>query len=314
MQITLVLFTLTAVLTVTASAQRAVPSHRTAAAAEVVRVNGVPLLSDRLDAAVSAILPQESFHRNVSAQRLSELRAQALDTMINEELEYQAGVRSGIRPSAADIDAAVNALRRTFPSAPAFDAALRKAGATMAGARRELARSLTIERAAARQVTAQCSVSAAEARRYFDQNHDRFVIPEQLHVYAITVGVDPSASSTQWSDAKAQAQDLLKQIRGGASFDARAKDMGFVHRGSLSDQFDAATRSLPVGQVSDVVQTIYGFHIIRVAEVRPPRAKTFAEVEPTLAADLTIRRCADAKAAWIADLRRNAKVVMVQSR
>jgi len=314
-----------AALAVTTSAQRAVPSHQTGGPAEVVRVNGVPLMRDRLDAAVGALLPQQSFHRNVSASRMTELRTQALDTLVNEELQYQAGVRLGIRPTAAEIDAAVSTLRKSFPSAQGFEAALRKAGATMAGARRELARSLTIEKTVARQITAHCSVTAVDARRYFDQNHDRFVVPEQLHVYAITIGVDPSASSKEWADAKTKAQDVLTQLRAGAAFDetarkystdaSRAKggDMGFVHRGSLSDQFEAATKNLPVGQVSDVVQTIYGFHIVRVGEIRPPHAKTFADVEPTLAADLTTTRCAEMKAAWIAELRRAARIVVVQS-
>ena len=248
MRITLTLI-FVAALAAAASAQRAVPSHQTAGPAEVVRVNGRPLMSDRLDAALGALLPQQSFHRNVSTSRMTELRTQALDTMVNEELEYQAGVSLGIRPSAADVDAAVNSLRKTFPSSQAFDATLRKAGATIATARVELARSLTIERTVARQVTSHCSVAAAEARRYFDQNHDRFVIPEQLHLYAITIGVDPSASSKDWSDAKTKAQDVPKQIRAGAAFDETARkystdpsrtsggDMGFIHRGSLSDQF-----------------------------------------------------------------------------
>jgi len=318
--------TFVAALAAAASAQRAVPSHRTAGPAEVVRVNGRPLMRDRLDAVLGALLPQQSFHRNVSASRMTELRTQALDTMVNEELEYQAGVSLGIRPSRAEIDAAVNALRKTFPSPQAFDAALRNTGATIATARLELARSLTIERALARQVGARCSVTTADARRYFDQNHDRFVIPEQLHVYAITIGVEPSASSKDWTEAKNKAQDVLKQLRAGAAFDATAReystdpsrtaggDMGFIHRGSLSDPFETATKNLPVGQVSDVVQTIYGFHIIRVADIRPPRAKTFAEVEKTLPADLTATRCAEMKAAWVADLRQNAKIVVAPSR
>jgi len=325
MRITLSL-TLTAALAATAAAQRAVPSHQTPARTEVVRVNGVALMSDRLEAAIGAMLPQQSFHRSVSTARMSELRTQALDAMIDEELEYQSGVRLGIRPSAAAVDAALTTLKKTFPSPQAFAEALRTSGATLAGARRELARSLTIERAAARQVTAHCSVTAVDAKRYFDQNRDRFVIPEQLHVYAITVGVEPSASSKTWADARTRAQDVLRQIRAGAAFDEVARkystdpsrtsggDMGFIHRGSLSEPFEAATKGLPVGQTSDLVQTIYGFHIVRVGEIRPPRAKTYTEVEPTLAADLTATRCTAMKTSWIAGLRRAAAIVPAPGR
>jgi hypothetical protein len=62
------------------------------------------------------------------------------------------------------------------------------------------------------------------------------------------------------------------------------------------------------------VQTIYGFHIVRFTEVRPPRAKTFAEVESALKTNLTAKRCEEMKAAWIAGLRRGAQIVMADTR
>jgi peptidyl-prolyl cis-trans isomerase SurA len=326
---TICIVTLLAVSAATAAGQRAVPSHPTtapAAAREVVRVNGTPLMNDRFDAAVGAIIPQESFHRNVTPARLAEVRDQALQTIINEELEYQRGLHLGIHPTDAEVEAALNTLRRKFATPQDFAATLRRAGATMAGARRELQRSLTIEKARDHEVTGRCSVGGDDARRYFEQNPDRFVLPEQLHMYAITIGVDPSAPSQQWADAKARAQDVQRQLTAGAAFDAMARkystdasktsggDMGFVHRGSLSDAFEKATRDLPRGQVSEVVQTIYGFHIVRFTEIRPPRAKTFAEVESTLKADLTAKRCEEMKAAWIAGLRRDAQIVRVAAR
>ena len=55
-------------------------------------------------------------------------------------------------------------------------------------------------------------------------------------------------------------------------------DMGFVHRGSLTDEFEQALRDLKPGGVSPVIQTLYGFHIVRVASIRPPEQKALPEV------------------------------------
>ena len=86
----------------TLAAQQAVPSHpvqRTPTPTEtreVARVNGVVLTSLRLEAALSRLIPLESFHRNVSAAKVDELRARALDQIVEEELEFQDGTRTGI--------------------------------------------------------------------------------------------------------------------------------------------------------------------------------------------------------------------------
>ena len=313
------------------SAQRLMPSHDPSPGArpaltEVARVNGVPLMSDRLDAAVNTLVPQESFHRSVSAKQMAALRKKALDAMIDQELEFQDGVRLGVGVTAGDVDAALAVAKQRYASPQAFDAALHRSGVTMADVRRELRRSLTIEKTRARQVTAKCTVNGADAARYFAANPDRFVVPEQLHVYAITIGVDPSGAPQQWADAKALARDVLRQINAGASFDKMARqystdasratggDMGFVHRGGLADEFEKAARDLAPGQVSDVIQTLYGYHIVRVADIRQPQRKTFGEVRAELQKDLAARRCVDTQAAWIARLRAGAPIVLAEAR
>jgi parvulin-like peptidyl-prolyl isomerase len=86
--------------------------------------------------------------------------------------------------------------------------------------------------------------------------------------------------------------------------------MGFVHRGSLSDRFEQIAKDLPRGQISDVVETLYGYHIVRVSEVRPPRTLAFAEVRANIQKDLAAARCTDVRDAWVARLRRSATIVV----
>ena len=304
----------------------AVPAVAGPAVREVARVNGVPLTSTRLEAAVNALIPIESFHRDVSPEKMAALRQKALQNIVDQELQYQDGVRLGLTVTDLEVNAALAQAQQKYKSPQAFAQALGSATLTVADARREIRRPLTIEKARDRAVASKCQVSRDEAASFFQSNPERFVMPEQLHVYAITIGVDPSSSAKQWADAKSRAEDVLRQLRAGAPFEEMARkystdpsrttggDMGFVHRGSLSDDFEKATRDVRVGRVSDVIESLYGFHIVRVTEIRPPLKKTFAEVGAEIQEDLTAKRCAEMHDAWLARLRAGATIVFAGPR
>jgi len=171
-------------------------------------------------------------------------------------------------------------------------------------------------------VTEKCQVSQGEASSFFTANPERFVEPEQLHIFAITIGVDPSSTASQWAASKTRAEDVRQQLTAGASFDELARkystdpskasggDMGFVHRGSLSDKFEQIASATAPGRTSDVVETLYGYHIVRVTETRPPQKRTFADIGASLQRDLTATRCAETRDAWLTRLRSAATIVL----
>ena len=313
--------------TAAGAAQRPVPSHAVAApprpaATEVARVNGTSITSDRLDAAVSALIPMESFHRNVSVDKMAALRQRALQTLVDEELEYQEALRQHVVVTTAETEAAWARTAASYGGVDRFQEVLQQAGTSTATARAEIRRRLAIGKIDEREVAAKCAVSREDAARFFAANPERFVEPERLHILAITVGVDPSGTAAQWSTAKALAQQALLELRAGASFSATALkystdpsrsqggDMGFVHRGSLNERFEQVARTLPAGHVSDVVETLYGYHIIQVSDIRPATNKSFAEVGARLQKDLAASRCAERKDAWVEGLRARATVAL----
>jgi len=313
-----------------ASAQKPVASHGTASARPapmhvVARVNEAAITSDRLDVALRRLIPFESFHRNVGAGTVERLRGQALDGLVDEELRYQDGVRQGLTPSEAEVDAGVKAFVARYGTREAFEQARRASGASIEDVGREVRRALVVQKAFGHAVTSRCQVNADDAARYYAGNAGRFVVPEQLHVYAITFGVDPGAPARGWSDAKAKAEQVLGQIRNGAPFEEMARkhstdktresggDMGFVHRGGLTGEFEQALRDLTPGGVSPVIQTLYGYHIVRVASIRPPEQKTLPEVSAVIQKELTNQRCAETEAAWTARLRASATIVLTDA-
>lgn len=295
-----------------------------AARREVARVNGTPILSDRLDVAVNALIPLSSFHRNVSAETMASLRASALQTLIDEELTYQEGIRHHVVVPDAEFDAAWADAAAAYGGAAGLRATLGRAGLSEAAARAELRRVLTIRRTSDRFVTATCGVSLDDARQFFDANPDRFLEPEQLHVYGITVGVDPSRPD-DWATARARADLARQALRAGTPFAEVARaystdpssrdhggDLGVVHRGSLNPTFESIAKDLGVGQDSDVVETLYGYHIIRIVGIAPARQRSFDDVAAKLQQELTTSRCDTRKQTWLADLRARADVTVVE--
>ncbi len=234
-------------------------------------------------------------------------------------------MRRGLRAAPADVRKAWDQTVARYGGPAAFTSALRQSGLTRASVEQEITRRLIVERNYSDSVTDTCRVTPAEARQFFGDHPERFIEPEQLHVQAITIGVNPSSPSSAWTEAKARAAEARAALDAAKSFDEIARaystdssrekggDMGFVHRGSLASPFDEVVEHLAAGSTSPVVESLYGYHILRVSDVRPPQARTFEQVSATLMKDLSATRCAERRTAWLAQLRAAARVQVLEA-
>jgi peptidyl-prolyl cis-trans isomerase D len=146
-------------------------------------------------------------------------------------------------------------------------------------------------------VAATIQVSDADLQRVYAQQQDRFRTPERVrarHILLKTTDKPPAEVAA----IEKKAQDLLKQARGGADFAALATknsedtgsavkggDLDFLTRGQTVPEFEKAAFTLKPGQISDLVKTMYGFHIIKVESKEEARLRPFAEVKNELAAE-----------------------------
>jgi peptidyl-prolyl cis-trans isomerase D len=154
-------------------------------------------------------------------------------------------------------------------------------------------------------VAASIEVTDAQLHAAYSANQDNFRMPERTHVRHILVMTQgkPDADKPK---ALAKAQDLLKQLRGGADFAQVAEknsddtsnaskggDLGWIVHGQMVEPFEKAAFALQPKQISDVVTTQFGYHIIQCLEKDTARLKPFDEVKATLADDLRKQGVAD---------------------
>lgn len=147
-------------------------------------------------------------------------------------------------------------------------------------------------------------ITEADLRDYYDQHRDQYRLPEQVKVSHILIktplpGPDGKVDEKGVAEAQQRAEDILKQIKNGANFEELAKkysedpgsaknggSLGWIGRGQTVPEFEKVAFSLPKGQISGVVKSSYGFHIIRVddkhdAELKP-LDEVKSEIEPIL--------------------------------
>ncbi len=153
------------------------------------------------------------------------------------------------------------------------------------------------------QVAAQMHPSDADLKAAYDKNKDRYVEPERRRVRQIVIapGKDEAA-------ARKQAEDVLAQAKAGKDFAALAKqysadpgtasnggDLGWVDRTQFTQlpAFNDAIFGMSAGELKGPIKTQYGFHIVRVDEIQPGKAKSFDEVKPDLEAEVKRNAAAD---------------------
>ena len=138
-------------------------------------------------------------------------------------------------------------------------------------------------------------MSDAEIQAYYEGHLKNYTTDETAKARHILIAVPQGASPQVDAAAKAKAEDLLKQIRGGADFaklaaansdDPGSKtqggDLGSFGRGRMVPEFDKAVFSMQPGQTSDLVKTNFGYHIIQTEARTPATVKTLAEVKPEI--------------------------------
>jgi peptidyl-prolyl cis-trans isomerase D len=146
-------------------------------------------------------------------------------------------------------------------------------------------------------VEADVKVTEDDLRAYYDQHRDQYRTPEQVKVSHILIktplpGPDGKVDEKGVAEAQHRAEDLLKQVKSGANFEELAKkysedpgsakqggSLGWIGRGQTVPEFEKTAFSLPKGQISDLVKSSYGFHIIRVDDKQDAHMKTLDEVK-----------------------------------
>ena len=196
----------------------------------------------------------------------------------------------------ADADAQYASLVKRFGSNEAFERQLKAVGMTATDLRAKAAQEATAKAALKRELNIAVTDDAAKA--FYAKRAADFEQPEMVHVrHILLMTMDPATRAPLATNAAAakrkQIEDLLKQVRAGGDFAALAKqysedpgskasggELSEFPRGQMVPEFEAAAFSLNTNQISDVVTTQFGYHIIQLLDKTPAKKYAFTDTLP----------------------------------
>jgi peptidyl-prolyl cis-trans isomerase C len=258
--------------------------------------------------------------KSLSDSQLSKIKKQVLENLINRELLYQESQKQGVTVDEAAIDEQVRKLKERFPSATEFKSALSKANLSEAALRSQFKRGMAIQQFIDKQFVQKITVSDEESRAYYDGKPDLFKQPEQVRASHILIKVDPQADESRKAEARKKLEMIQKRLRKGEDFAALAKefsegpskgkggDLGYFRRGQMVKAFEEAAFTLRPGEVSDIVETKFGYHLIKVIDKKPGKTMAYKDVKDRLGDYLKQEKVQKEVRLYVEKLKEKAKV------
>jgi peptidyl-prolyl cis-trans isomerase C len=235
-----------------------------------------------------------------------------LESLVRYELLYQESKKK-VRVTDAEIAAELEKLKSQFRTEADFT----NAAPVL---RVQVERALSIRKYIDATYASKAQVTDKEIRSSYDRNRDGFRVPEQVRANYVFVKIDPQWDEAGKAEAKRKIEDVRKKALAGEDFASLARthsedptaknggDMGYVRQGQLLKAVEEALFALKPGEVSIIVETTVGYHLVKLVERKPETTLPFENVKDRLRAVLEQEKKQQEASAYIAKVREKAAV------
>lgn len=214
-------------------------------------------------ASVASVNGEQISEEDLNEALVTQYGTSVLDTMITEKIVELETENADVEVTQEEIDAEIAAYEESYGGEEAFLSALEASGLDITTLEENIASSLSVEKLLADRVT----VPEEEIQTYFDENEESFAQAEQVEASHILV------------EDEATAKEILEKLEAGEDFAEVAAeystdtttsesggDVGYFSSGDMVEAFEEAAFALEIDEISEPVETEYGFHIIKVTD------------------------------------------------
>ena len=264
----------------------------------VARVNSHAVTGDELERAVRSAEIQAG--QALPPQFRDQVYRSVLDRLVSFHLLLQESETLSISADDAAVDARIEVIRSSFPTDEAFETQLSSWETTLDALREETRRDLLVERVLESEALPGIEVDIETAREFYELHTEQLTEGGGVRARHILIGISPNASDREKSEARDRADRLRRDAEGGADFAELARthsedpgsaadggDLGVVVRGQTVPDFEAALFALKPGDLSEVIETPFGWHVIQMVEREAARTTSFTEASVQIREFLT---------------------------
>ncbi len=287
----------------------------------VAAVNGAPISIDEFEAALQqALQPQAAAETDVADGRLRALRKEVLENLIGRRLAYQESRRLGIQVDSGLVDKEMERAAARFSRAADFTEALDGANLSRERLRMQFKQDIAIRLLLEEQVLQHVEVNDRDLRAFYDNNPNLFKTPALVKASHIFIAAGPDSTREKRKEAVALLRAIQAKLAQEIAFTELAidysqcpssengGDLGYFEKEKMIKGFAEAAFALNPGEVSDIVRTGYGYHLIMVEDRKPKMKLAFEDIREKLRQNLKIEKAARDIKVYLQTLRDSAEV------
>jgi len=288
----------------------------------VARVNGQPIYEDQVSPAVEQSLGKLTRHgaRKGDPSLVRRLQARVLDKAIGNLLINQESKKRTIENMDEKVDQRVKDLEQKYGAGQGMERYLKIRKSTLGDLREGLKRRVKIDEYLKEQGVLEPEIPEERIREMYDADPDSFSTTEAVTVSHILISADAHAGTEKKEQARQKAEQIREEILEGKDFDEMAKkhsdcnsasgggNLGRVRKGHMPAEFEKVAFPLKKDAVSEVVETRFGYHVIKVVDKHPAHVVPYEQMRGFLKKYLQDEESKKKLASHIEELKKRAEI------
>jgi peptidyl-prolyl cis-trans isomerase C len=288
---------------------------------KVAVVNGVTINQGTYDRELNFFVRRAATGgKQIPDTQMAQMKNEVLESLIERELLFQESKKKGIQVKSEAVSDQLQKIKQRYPNQEEFKKLLSSMGLTESDVLSQIARGMAIQELIDKEVAEKIKVSDEETKSFYDRNPQLFQQPEQVKASHILIKVQSNAPDEQKAEARKKIETVQQKVQKGEDFATLAKtysegpsgpkggDLGYFRRGQMVKPFEEAAFSLKPNETSDIVETQFGYHLIKVDDKKPAKKMAYAEVKDRLSKHLKKQKTDSETNAYIETLRKDAKI------
>ena len=289
---------------------------------EAASVNGVVITQEDVNRQMF-VLEQHLLSTQGTALRpdmIPTLRNQILNMLIEMELLYQEAQKQKIVVEEKAVRDKMDDLKRKFPSEKVFRDEIGQMNFSEETLRSQITKDLAVQQLVDKDILVHVKITEEDTKSFYDTHPDLFKEPEKVRASHILIKSEADADPVSKEERRKKLEAVKKRLDQGEDFAALAKefsqcpsgekggDLGYFERGKMIKPFEDAAFSMNPGEVSDIVVTSFGFHLIKVTDKKAGGIISYDESKERIKQHLQREKFGEEKDRYVAELKKKGKV------
>jgi peptidyl-prolyl cis-trans isomerase C len=255
-------------------------------------VNGSMITMEEFNG--EALLVQRSvlgMGKPLTCAQIANIQKEVVESLIRREILHQESLKAGIKIDKQDITKEIDTIKKQFLSDAEYKNELTRRNLSEEVLRAQLERNLFISKYVEQQFLKKGKVTDADVKAYYESHLSALKQPLQVRVSHILVQFDSKSDPARKQEARRKAEKILNDLKDGKDFKTIAReqsdgptrtsggDLGYIRMGQLEKQFESVVFNLKKDEISDVIETNYGYHLFKVTDRKPESIVSFDNVK-----------------------------------